>query len=66
MIKAPSATPSFETPDGVSFAINVAFHPSLGNGTGLSSVYVNFLPPDGTFVRIVLYCTLIFPAEPFP
>ena len=66
VIQSQSTTPAHVTPDGVNIDIYAAFHDSLGNGTGINTLYVDPLPPDQTFARVVLYNTFRFPADQIP
>jgi len=61
-----SSIPENINPDGISTALNTAFHRGLGSGISYGTLHVNPLPPDQRFVRLRDYNTMIFPADEIP
>jgi len=66
VIQLQTPTPAFTTPDGVTTALNTAFHRGLGSGIAYSTFHVSALPPDQRSVRLRFYNTMIFPADEIP
>ena len=61
-----STAPSSMTPDGLSIRPDVASHRILGRGISLSTFFLEPLPPDQRFARVVLYYSIIFPGDGIP
>ena len=61
-----STAPSSMTPDGLSIRPDVVSRHILGRGISLSTFFLEPLPPDQRFSRIVLYYSIIFPGDGIP
>ena len=61
-----STAPASTTPDGLYIRPDVASHRILGSGINLSTFFLEPLPLDQRFARVVIYYSIIFPGDEIP